>query len=685
MEFRSQVSFIARPSLRVALKLTAFCVANGFIVRLTPTRKGFGLSEGERRLAAVMFTDIVGFTALTQSNESQAMEVLERHNRLLRPFFPKFHGKEVKVMGDSFLVEFESALDALRCATEIQSYLHDYNLSSRDEWKVKLRIGIHLGDVIHRADDVFGDAVNIASRIEPIAEPEGICISEQVYDQVRNKSPWPLIKLAPRDLKNVQFPIDVYRVAMPWEQPAVVEAAPYPTNRIAILPFASFSLDPNDGFLADGMTDEIISTVSGISGLSVISRTSVMGYKGTTKKVKEIGRELEVGSVLEGSFRKAGNRMRVTTQLIDVAGDKHLWAQSYERNMDDVFEVQSDVAKQVADALRVKILSPEMERIEKKPTESTTAYTLYLKGRYLWNKRGLEDMKKALEYFEQAVKEDPGFALGYVGQADCCLTLRDNWRIDLAGNLEKAEKLVAKALELDSGLAEAHATRGLMLFQEYNLRQAEDELRKAIELKPSYAMAHMWYFLLLHERSLWDESLEQIEKTLELDPLSPVANANHGGFYLHKKEYGKALGLFKRAAELGSPGAHGQMAWTYGMMKMHDDMKRECATQVELLHDTYPLMRVAADTLIAYLEDDKQTVRRILPELEAHLDEASVDAYNIAGFYFYLGENDRGFEWLEKSYSRREGSILEIRVDDLLDGIRTDPRYLDFLRRLELD
>jgi adenylate cyclase len=426
-----------------------------------------------------MFTDIVGYTALTQSNESQAMEVLERHARLLRPFFPRFHGKEVKTIGDSFLVEFGSALDAVRCAAEIQSYLHDYNLSSKEEWKVKLRIGIHLGDIIRKEGDVFGDAVNIASRIEPIAPPEGVCVSQQVYDQVSNKFERPLMLMGDKALKNVSRPMAVYSVQMPWEQPVPRNgASPLPRDRIAVLPFRNMSPDPTDEYFAEGMTEEIISTVSGISGLSVISRTSVMGYKGTTKNVKEIGKELEVGSVLEGSFRKAGNRIRVTAQLIDVAGDKHLWTQNYDRNLDDVFEVQSDVAKQVADALRVKILTPEMKRIEKKPTENTTAYTDYLKGRYLWNKRGIEDLKQALESFVKSVKEDPGFALGYVGVADCRLLLRNNWGLDRDANLETARTMVAKALELDPTLAEAHTTKGMVLESDYDFKQAEEEYRR---------------------------------------------------------------------------------------------------------------------------------------------------------------------------------------------------------------
>jgi adenylate cyclase len=328
-----------------------------------------------------MFTDIVGFTALTQSSESRAMEVREKHNRLLRPFFPKFHGREVKTMGDSFLVEFESALDALLCAVETQSYLHDYNVPSEGNWRLELRIGIHLGDVIHKGGDVFGDAVNIASRMEPLAEPEGICISEDVYDQVRNKFSQPLLKLEPRKLKNVQFPIDVYKVVMPWEKEVPQAEAPQlPPNRIAVLPFANFSPDPGDEYFADGITDEIISTISGISGLSVISRTSVMRYKQAPKGTAEIGRELNAGKILEGSVRKAGTKVRITVQLIDAQTDEHLWAQSYDRELKDVFETQADIARRIADALKLEhAATPKAEAY----SGSAEAFALCLKARSL--------------------------------------------------------------------------------------------------------------------------------------------------------------------------------------------------------------------------------------------------------------------------------------------------------------
>ena len=630
-----------------------------------------------------MYTDIVGYTALTQSDEAQTLAVLERHNRLLRPIFPRFHGREVKAIGDSFLVEFESALDATNCAVEVQKNLHDYNISSRDEWKITLRIGIHLGDVVRSGSDILGDAVNIASRLQPLAEPEGVCISQQVYDQVRNKVPQALVKLEPHDLKGVRFQVDVYKVVMPWEQIAAVDAPAFATNRIAILPFTSFSSDPNDAYFADGVTDEIISAVAGISGLSVISRTSVVGYKGTTKKVKEIGKELEVGSILEGTFKKAGNKIRVTTQLIDVAQDRHLWAQNYDRNLDDVFEVQSDVAKQVADALRVRILSPEKERLEKKPTESTVAYTLYLRGRQLWNKRTLNDTREALSYFERAVKEDPDFAPGYVGQADCYL-VSPLVPTEIEA-IERARPLVSKALELDPDLAEAHTTKAMVLIGEYDFRRAEEEFNRAIELKPSYATAHQWYMLMVLLPELrWDEALEHIEKAVELDPLAPIMHQNIGFYYFAHRRFAEAEGPFKRAIELGLD-AHGMLAIAYGKVRKFDEMKREFAIATELNRGSYPFIELSFAESMAYLEDDRQKARELLPEIEAHLQEAGISAYDLATGYFFIGERDKGFELLEESYAKRESSLRFLTLDWDLDDIREDPRYFDLVKRLGLD
>jgi TolB-like protein len=630
-----------------------------------------------------MYTDMVGYTALGQRNEALSLALVEEQRKLIRPILSRHNGREIKTIGDAFLVEFLNALDAVRCAYDIQRATREFNISLPAERRIHLRVGLHLGDVVESQGDISGDAVNVASRIEPLAEDGGVCLTRQLYDQVESKFDLPMESIGPKTLKNVKAAVEVYKVVMPWEQQPTKGEIVLPGDRIAILPFRNMSPDPNDEYFADSITDEIITTVSGISGLSVISRTSAMVYKGASKRLGEIGRELGVGSILEGSFKKAGNRIRVTTQLIDVAQDKHLWAQNYDRNLDDVFEVQSDVAKQVAEALRVRILSQEKERMEKKPTENTAAYTLYLKGRYLLNKRGIENIKKAAELFVQATEEDPGFALGYVGQADCRLYLRGLDPSTMDADLQNAGTLVAKALELDPELAEAHTTKGTVLMEEYRPRQAEEEFRKAIELNPNYASARQWYSWALMTMLKWGEALAQSEKAVELDPLTPANIWSVAHVCYHRGDYGRGLELVKRMAALDPdyPGLHFYLLLFYGALNMPDEAKREAEAWVELR----PSVRTAAECFLALTNDDKETLRRLLPEWAAHFQESGFGAYFIAAAYVFLGENDKGFEWLEQSYSRREGDIMEVTNEQVFNSVRTDPRYLDLMKRLGLE
>jgi adenylate cyclase len=656
------------------------------------------LSQGERRLAAIMFTDMAGYTALGQKNESLSLALADEQRKLIRPILNRHNGREVKTMGDSFLVEFSSALNAVRCAYDIQRTAREYNVSLPEERRVHLRIGLHLGDVIDSQGDISGDAVNVASRINHLADDGGVCLTRQVYDHVQNKFELPLKSLGPRSLRNVNTPVEVYRMELPWDEKRAVQLKELDRKRVAVLPFANMSPDPADEYFADGLTEELISKLSLVKGLKVIARTSAMNYKRKEKRISEIGTELGVGSIVEGSFRKAGNKIRITTQLIDATDEQHLWVQSYDRNLDDVFAVQTDIAKQVSDSLRVKILEAEIDSIDRKPTESTKAYTLYLRGRYHFNRRGVEDMRNALEYFDQAVKQDAGFALGYVGLADCYEIL-SSLSIDSSANHKKAKIAVARGLELDGDLAEAHATSGLVLLNDFNLREAEGEFRRAIELKPGYALSHLWYFLLLLSELRWDEALIQIEKALELDPFSQNINGNHASYYRFRREYDKALELYKRAAELDPNFARGhfELALTYGMMKRLDDMKREVKIAVELgnrefevasglVHRSYERRVKVLDAFTAYFADDKEKLRKLLPELESHFGEPlAIHALTLAAFYFYLGENENGFEWLEKSYSRKEFSLLlNIRTNEWFDNIRGNPKYQNLLKRIGL-
>jgi adenylate cyclase len=643
------------------------------------------LSQSERKLAAIMYTDMVGYTALGQRNEFLSLALVDEQRKLIRPILTRHDGREVKTMGDAFLVEFPNALDAVRCAYDIQRATKEFNISLPADKRIHLRVGLHLGDVVESQGDISGDTVNVASRVEPLAEDGGVCLTRQVYDHVQNKFELPLASLGLKALKNVNAPVEVYRIVMPWEKDQRGVATPLDTRRIAVLPFVSMSPDPADEYFVDGMTEELISSISNVGELSVISRTSAMKFKGGGKTATEIGQELKVGTLLEGSVRKADSRVRVTAQLIDVNSDKHLWSQTYDRELRNIFALQSEIAQQVAESLRVRILSQEAQRIDRKPTESTAAYELYLKGRYHWNKRGIEDMKKAMEYFELAVHEDERFALGYAGQADCCLALGNNWGIDREANWVKTEEMLAKALELDPGLAEVHTTMGFVRLEEYNLRQAEEEFEEAIGLKPSYATAHQWYAWVLAAQLRWDEALEQMNKALELDPLSPIINDNKGSYFTWRRDYDKSIEPFRRAVELGMKSAHGDLALSYGRMRAYDDMRREAAILVELLQDSVPVMKMVADAWTAHLEGNRPEIQRILPQLETHFQDAGINMHDIAMFHFGLGENDKGFEWLERSYHMKEADLIFMKSEPELDGVRTDPKYLDLLRRLGLD
>lgn len=629
-----------------------------------------------------MFTDMVGFTALTQSDEAQSLAVLERHNRLLRPIFPKYHGREVKSMGDSFLVEFDSALDATNCAVEVQRFLHDYNISSRDEWKVTLRIGIHLGDVVRSGEDILGDAVNIASRLQPLAEPEGVCISEQVYDQVRNKIPQALVKLDAHDLKGVRFAVDIYRLIMPWERVAPAAAAQSDRNRIAVLPFNNFSPEPSDEYFADGLTEEMIGTLSKIRELSVISRTSVMQYKGKPKPIPEISRELNAGTILEGSVRKAGNRARVSVQVIEAADDKHVWAENYDRDLQDIFAVQSDIAEKVAEALKVKLLSTERKEISQAPTKSVEANLHYLRGIYEIDKGSPSNMLKAIGHFERAIEEDPGFATAYSRIADNYISMAGE---SMSGDraFPKAKEYIDRALQLDPKLSFAYGTNGWLAFQyQWNWTEAENNLRQAIDLSPSNSNAHSFYGRVLACLGRFDEAISEMKRAYELDPASPWTAEHFGVVYYTAGRNEEAREMFLEALENNPRFAKARMglAFVYAAEKKSDDSKIEAdaaaATDSEILFQAFRAM-VHANV------GSSVRAREILERIQTGLDGYVAPA-NIAAIYYNLGDRERGYEWMKRAREERDPTIPWSSMWPIFDAARKDLRFVEMLKELKL-
>src|SRR5436853_744302 len=488
-----------------------------------------------------MFTDMVDYTTMSEKNEALTLTLLEEHRHLLRPVFARHGGLEVKTIGDGFLVEFASALEAVRCALEIQQLMFERNQGVPSERKILLRIAVQLGDVEKRDGDVYGDAVNIASRIQPLADPGGICITQQVFDHVRNKDEFRTIALGQNQLKNVRLPTMVYRVLPPTEGTKLTKSDALEPRRVAALPLTIFSSDHEDEYFADGLTEEIINTLSSIPGLNVIARTSVMKYKQANKSVSEIGRELKVGTILEGSVRKARSRLRITIQLIDVGSEAPIWAQKYDRELEDVFKIQTDIAERVAEALKVQLLKENRKFIEEKAPEDIGAYILYLRGRYYWSKRTKEDLEKAITYFGEAIKKDPNYALAHAGMADCYTLLGRNLYLPVKEAFEKARSYAYRALELNDNLAEAHtALAAVLMIYNWDWDLAEEQFKLAIQLNPNYANAHYLHSVLLQTRGRLQESVTAAGKAEVLDPLSPLIGMGVISAYFFSKQYDKA-------------------------------------------------------------------------------------------------------------------------------------------------
>ena len=627
---------------------------------------------------------MVGYTALGQRNESLSLALVEEQRKLVRPVLARQNGREIKTMGDAFLVEFPSALEAVRCAYEIQRAAREFNIPLPEESRIRLRVGIHLGDVVESGGDISGDAVNVASRIESLADDGGVCLTRQVFDQVQNKFNLQFTSLGIRVLKNVSVPLEVFRLQMPWEEERPTSTSLFQKTRIAVLPFANMSPDPNDEYFADGMTEELISTVSSVGKLSVISRTSVMGYKRTDKKIREIGRELNVGTVLEGSVRKSDNRVRVTVQLVDVGEDKHLWAQSYDRELKNIFELQSDIARKVAEALRVRIQPSEEVEISKQPTLNDEAHLFYLKGLYLWNERTKESMNKAIEYFKRSVEKDPEFALGFAGLALCHYTLAHNQHTEPKAAKAKAKEYITKALELDDRIAEAHSTLSAILFDmDHDVEASELETKKALELKPNFATAHQWYAIRLETLGRFDEALTEFKRALESDPMSPIINMNFADYYLFTKQYDKAIDYYKKTIDLFPDFSYPRLdlARPYAAKSMFsealttlDDYARAGGEELEVKINK---------AIVHALKGDEVEARRLLSEVE-DCDSGTVYDLQLAEVHFLLRDDDIGFTLLEKMYKTENPALKFISLLRGFDSVRTDDRFVSLLKKIGL-
>jgi TolB-like protein/Tfp pilus assembly protein PilF len=639
-----------------------------------------------RELAAIMFTDLVGYSTLVQRNEKRALELLDQHRKLIRSSLRKYDGKEVKTMGDGFLIEFPSALQAARCAVDIQSAFAKRNAGVSEGQRFLVRIGLHLGDVIRQGRDIVGDGVNIASRIEPFAQPGGICITQQVFDQIQNKLDSGITELGPQHLKHIESPITLFRIELGFRETGIPRLqSTLDKHRLAVLPLANFSPDSADAYFSDGMTEELISTLSRINGLGVIARTSVMKYKGGTKTVADIGRELGVGSVLEGSVRKAGSKVRITVQLVDALREEPLWSQEYDRDLSDVFAIQSDVAGQVAGSLRVKFLQPAGNGRDGRATGDTGAYTFYLKGRYFWNGRTEESLKKAIVSFRQALRRDPTYALAYSGLADSYASLSLLELVPPREAFPRAKGAALRALKIDHGLAEAHTSLGLTRFQyDRDWVGSESEFRKAIEINPGYAPAHHFFADYLKAMGRFDEALTEIRQALVLDPLSLPVNTGLGHVLYLSRDYDGAIEQYQKTVEL-DPNYVQTHLW-FGRPYLQKGMYKEAISEIMKAVDISKESTISMAVLgHAYAASGKsKDALKIANMLKSRATKQYVPSYWIALIYVGLQDKEEAFTWLSRAFKERSSWLAWIKVEPRFDVLRGDKKFSNLLSKMNL-
>src|SRR5687767_1118701 len=433
-----------------------------------------------RQLAAVMFTDMTGYTALMHEDEEKAKILSDRQRKTLEKFIPPYNGKIIQYFGDGTLSIFGSAADAVKAAIDIQKEL-------REEPKVLLRIGIHSGDISYDDQGVYGDCVNLASRIEALAAPGSVLISDKVYDEIKNQKEITTTSLGKFNLKNVKRQVEVFAVTnegLVIPTPAQAGIKSGAENSIAVLPFINMSADPENEYFSDGISEEILNALTRVEGLQVTARTSSFSFKGKNEDVRQIGLKLGVSSILEGSVRRYGKKIRITAQLINTADGYHHWSEVYDSDLEDIFQVQDEIALKIVNRLKEKFAGdvPKMA-IHKPPTENVEAYNLYLKGRYHWNKSNPEDIVKAISAFEEAIRIDPGFASPYCALSYCYSFSGSTGLMPPAEAYPRAKDLTLKAIELDPNHADAHLSlAAIKFYHNWDFEGAEVSLNKALSL-----------------------------------------------------------------------------------------------------------------------------------------------------------------------------------------------------------
>jgi len=515
--------------------------------------------HSNRRLAAILASDVVGYSRLMGADEEGALLALKRFREaIFDPRVASHNGRIVKLMGDGALVEFSSVVDAVECALDVQNAVAARTIAPGEQ-AIRLRIGVNLGDVIIDGDDIYGDGVNVAARLEPLADPGGVCISGIVHEGVGNRIDSAFEDYGQVNVKNIERPISIWKwrpgeAPAPGSVPRAPSREPGKAPSIAVLPFDNMSRDPAQDYFCDGITEDIITDLAKVAGLVVIARNSTFAYKGKKLDMREVARELDVRYLLEGSIRHAANRVRVTAQLIDAANGAHLWAERYDRDLTDIFAVQDDVTKQIVGALKVTLSPAEKAALAKPDAVNVEAHDCYIRGRELLlaTKKTRETFGQSVDMFKKAIELDPGYAQAYAGLSWAyVLSYNNGWTDDPDRALDEAKRYANLAVEKGPREPLAHFACALAYGFSRDAQRATDEANTALALSPNFAPAHntLGTIELYSGRPL--AAIPHIERAIRLDPvLYPQLLHFLGAAYLLAGKYETAAAIFKQRVSL---------------------------------------------------------------------------------------------------------------------------------------
>jgi len=638
-------------------------------------------------LAAIMFTDMVGYSALMQVDERTAKDKRDRHRKVLEDAILIHQGKILQYYGDGTLIIFGSAIQAVVCAVEIQREL-------QKEPKVPLRVGIHIGDIVYEDEGVYGDGVNIASRIESLSSPGGILISDKVYDEIKNQPELPARSFGSFELKNIIKPVELFAVtaegiSVPKLEEIEQKAGAAVRKSIAVLPFVNMSPDPENEYFSDGITEEIINALTKVKGLKVTSRTSTFMFKARNEDIRNIGHQLNVNSVLEGSVRKFKDRVRISAQLINTADGYHQWSEVYDRKLEDIFSIQDEISKTIAEKLRDDLVLPVPEEtLVKSYTKDLDAYNLFLKGLFYWNKWTSGDVHTAIKYFGEAIAKDPGFVLPYSSLANCYIFLGAYGFLPSKISYPKAKWYLDKALQLDPNLAEVYTSMALVkLFYDWDLNGAYDAFQNAVRLNPGSAFVHHSYAYYMMAIGRMNEAIAEIETARTLDPLSLIINNVMSEVYFYAGRYDDALDQVTRTLELDQNFRGAK--WNCGVLNSFKGNYDKAIEIFEDLRDKYgedPKALAPLGFAYAVSGNREKAVECIhtLNELSINNPDISLNL-DYAIIYRGLNERDKMYCHLEKALAEKVGGVIFLKSHPEWKKLSGDPRYRDLLKRIGVE